>query len=974
MRILRNIWLLAGLLLGWQHLASAQVFEWAQLAHNLGSNGSIGQGSTTDPAGNTYVGISFKDSARVGGQTLVIPNGSNVGGGSLHVVKYDSTGHVAWMKRLTNLRIPFGTFHSLEADPVNGGFYLIGDMRGGATWGGVAVPGAAGLSTTSYTSFYGKCDASGNLLWTRPVGIQLYSTPLLTVDGLGNCYLTSQVTPGASQATVGGMPIDSTERFLLGNNASGTGEWVRRLHATPTPPPASRYDPRYPSGITHLGLGPQAAGGCLLFGSFNEALYFGAPGTPPVLPSRNALNEFDDFIASVSPTGVLTWIRPGGGGSTPTTPVPVAQAVAADLAGNYYVAGCTVQRVSTGYQQSFTSAAKYGPTGNLLWVTTQAPQTFLSGSPVYITNYATEMVVDRDGELTMLVTSDIRPVLTPPTIGRFELTDDYSLVHLNAAGVPQWTAASRSAGDLFPQTTTSYSDPVGLGLDVRGNVYYTTSAGSGSPNSISPTGNGLTPPTYLLGQLTQVGAGISVARIGTKHNTVRGSLYLDANGNGVQDGNEGAFPRTMVLQAVQATQARLGSFDTTGVFNVYVGPGAYTLAAPVAPLHYTLTQPTSGPYSGSFSGYGNVDTNRNFGFTAIPNQTDLRATLVAYGAARPGFEAKQRLTLDNVGTSTIPAGTATITLDGQVAFMGSYPSTTTTGRVVRWNYPAIPPLSRRTLDIAFLIPASTALGTSLAFAASAPVAADVLPSDNNSSTAQTVTGSFDPNDIAVSYERLTPTEVASQLPLDYTIRFQNMGTDTAFTVVITDTLDFRKLDLTTLELLAESHPCTWSISGTGSLVLRFLNIHLPYKAQNELGSQGFVRFRVLPKTTLNLGDLVLNKADIFFDYNAPVTTNTASTAVLLPTAIAADARTTAFAAYPNPAHGSLTVAAELRTAGTVQLSLLDALGRPVQQQRLTAPAGALRHTLAVSGLRPGLYVLRLSLPDGSSTSQRLVVE
>ncbi|MDO7875151.1 T9SS type A sorting domain-containing protein [Hymenobacter sp. ASUV-10] len=973
MKIVRNLLLLVGLLLGWQHLASAQVFEWARLAHNLGSNGSIGQGSTTDPAGNTYVGIGFKDSARVGGQTLAIPNGSNLGGGSLHIVKYDSTGQVAWIKRLTNMRLPFGIFHSLEADPVNGGFFLIGDMRGGATWGGAAVPGAAGLSTT-YTSFYGKCDASGNLLWTRPVGFQIYSSPTLTVDGLGNCYLANQVTSTTLPATVGGMPIDSTERFVLGNNASGTGEWVRRLRATPLPPPTQPYAPRCPSGINHLKLGPQAAGGCLLFGSFNEALYFGAPGTPPVLPSRTALHSFDDFIASVSPSGVLTWIRPGRGGSTATNPAPNVEAAAADLAGNYYVAGCTVQQASTGYQQSFTSAAKYGPTGNLLWVTTQPTQTFLSGSPVYITNYATELVVDRDGELTMLVTSDLRPVLTPATIGSFTLTDEYSLVHLNAAGVPQWTAASRSAGDAFPQTTTSYSDPAGLGLDGRGNVYYTTSAGSTSPNNISPNGNGLTPPTYLLGQLTQVGAGISVARIGTKHNTVRGRLYLDANGNGVQDGSEGAFPRTMVLQAVQATQARLGSFDTTGVFNVYVGPGAYTLAAPVAPLHYTLTQPTSGPYTGSFSGYGNVDTNRNFGFTPVANQTDLRATLVAYGAARPGFDGRQRLTLDNVGTSTIPAGTATITLDGQVTFIGSYPSTTTTGRVVRWNYPAIPPLSRRTLDVSFNIPAGTALGTSLAFAASAPVAADVLPTDNSSATAQTVTGSFDPNDIAVSYERLSPTDVAAQLPLDYTIRFQNMGTDTAFTVVVTDTLDFRKLDLTTLELLAESHPCTWSISGAGSLVLRFLNIHLPYKAQNELGSQGFVRFRVLPKTTLNLGDLVLNKADIFFDYNAPVRTNTAQTAVLLPTALTADARTTAFAAYPNPAHSSLTVAAELRTAGTVQLTLLDALGRPVQQQRLAAAAGALRHTLAVSSLRPGIYVLRLTLPDGSSTSQRLAVE
>ncbi|MBF9223891.1 DUF7619 domain-containing protein [Hymenobacter ruricola] len=955
MNLLKRVLLLLALVLSAQAGASAQVFEWATLAHNKGTNGSIGVSGTTDPAGNTYFGFGFVDSARVGGRLVRHPNNARNG---YQIAKLDSTGRVVWVKPIRGINLPVSNLNGLKADPVNGGFFVSGDMYANALWDGVPVPGAA-LAGTGQVGFYGKCDANGTLLWARPLPTNYNWARSLAVDGLGNCYIaagTSSYYAGSGTSTLGGQPIDSTETFLVGNNAAGTGEWTRRMHATPLPTPAQRYDPRCPSGVNGLQVGPKADGGCLLFGAFNEALYFGAPGNPPVLPSRLARNTFDDFIASVSPTGALTWIRPGRLGGTATTPVPGANAAAGDAAGNYYVTGSS----SAGF-----SLAKYNAAGTLVWATNQVPKP--GTAPNY--NVGMLLAVDANGEATVQVDTDREPV-----IGDFILTEYHSLVHFDAAGVPRWVAASRSAGDPFPQTTTSDQDAVSVQLDAKGNVYYVTAPGSYSPNAISPSGSGLTPPTFLYGQLTRVGSGINVARIGTRHNTIRGRLYLDANGNGVRDAGEGAFPQNMVLQAIQPTTARLGTFDTSGEFNIYVGPGAYTLPAPVPPLHYALTEPTSGPYTGNFVGYGRVDTARHFGYRPIPNQLDLRATLTFYGAARPGFQARQLLTLENVGTATIPAGTATVTLDANTTYVGSYPNTTISGRVVRWNYPAIPPFGRRTLEVTVTIASSTPLSTTLTVAAAAPVTGDLVPADNNSSTTQGVTGSFDPNDLSVSYEQLTPTQVADRQPLDYTVRFQNMGTDTAFTVVVADTLDFRKLDLTTLQLVAESHPCTWSVSGEGNLVLRFLNIHLPYKAQNELGSQGFARFRVVPKTTLALGEVVHNKADIFFDYNAPVRTNTATTAVLMPTALRADARATAFTAFPNPARETVTLAADLPTAGKVRLSVLDALGRSVSELSLVAPAGALRHTLAVGTLKPGLYVLRLQLPDGSTTSQRLAVE
>ncbi|WP_046244425.1 T9SS type A sorting domain-containing protein [Hymenobacter terrenus] len=960
MKLLRTLLLLLGLLLVGHLRGMSQVFEWAQLAHNLGNNGSVGLGATTDPAGHTYAVFSFVDSARVGRRIVRHPG--NVRSG-YQIVRYDSTGAVVWIRPLRGVQVPLGTSNGLKADPVNGGFFITGSLSANATWGGVPITGAASIPAGSSAGFYGKCDRNGNLLWIRPLPTSnINFSANLTVDQLGNCYLagaTSSPNQGVGNTTIGGMAIDSTEMFLVGNNAAGSGEWVRRLRGTPLPRALTRPGYRSPSGIGSLKVGPRADGGCLLFGTFNQDLYFGSPGNPPVLPSRQPLNTFDDFIATVSPAGTLTWIRPGQLGGTPNGPVPSVNAAAADQAGNYYVAGRSTKGISV---------AKYSTTGSLLWATNQSALS----TPDSLGG-ATMLVVDANNEVTVVAVPNSSLSSQVVTIGNFELRKyEESLIHFNVAGVPQWVTGSRNAGDPNPQRTSSYNEAVALGLDVRGNVYFVTAPGSFSPNPAAGN-NGFTPPTFLLGDFTQVGAGISVARIGTKHNTIRGQIYLDANGNGVRDANEGAFPHNVVLQAVQPTTTRLGTFDTQGFFNVYVGAGSYSLAVPVPPLHYAVTQPTTGPYTGNFVGFGRVDAARHFGFQPIANQADVRVTLTPYGAARPGFVTRYRATVENVGTTTA-SGTATATLDSRALYVSSTPNGSQTGQTVTWSYANLAPFGRREFDVLFSLPVNIPLGTQLTSTATASLAGDMVPADNSTTAIQTVTGSFDPNDLTVNYQRLTPAQVAAGLPLDYTIRFQNMGTDTAFTVVVTDMLDFRKLNLASLQLVAQSHNCIWSLSGTGLLTVRFLNIKLPYRNQDVIRSQGFVRFRVQPRTTLTIGETIPNSASIVFDYNDPIVTNTVTTAVLLPTAALARHDAPAWEVYPNPATEAITITANLPTGGPVRLELLDVLGRPIRKQTLTVPAGILRQTLDLRSLAAGVYMLRITPATGPASSRQVVRE
>ena len=105
-------------------------------------------------------------------------------------------------------------------------------------------------------------------------------------------------------------------------------------------------------------------------------------------------------------------------------------------------------------------------------------------------------------------------------------------------------------------------------------------------------------------------------------------------------------------------------------------------------------------------------------------------------------------------------------------------------------------------------------------------------------------GAFDPNDKHAQPIGYGPQHfIEKNTPLEYRIRFQNTGTDTAFTVVILDTLD-SDLDPAQLKMGASSHPYTWSKRGNGVLEVRYDNIMLPDRNDNEPLSHGFVKFKI----------------------------------------------------------------------------------------------------------------------------------
>lgn len=139
-----------------------------------------------------------------------------------------------------------------------------------------------------------------------------------------------------------------------------------------------------------------------------------------------------------------------------------------------------------------------------------------------------------------------------------------------------------------------------------------------------------------------------------------------------------------------------------------------------------------------------------------------------------------------------------------------------------------------------------------------------------------VTASLDPNDktgfpLGIGSNHV----IEPNQKIEYKIRFQNTGTDTAFTVVIRDTLD-TDLDILSIQSGVSSHPYTFKLYGPRVLEWTFDNILLPDSTTNEQASNGFVTFEVNQSKDLADNTEINNTVGIYFDFNEPVITNTTS--------------------------------------------------------------------------------------------------
>jgi hypothetical protein len=240
---------------------------------------------------------------------------------------------------------------------------------------------------------------------------------------------------------------------------------------------------------------------------------------------------------------------------------------------------------------------------------------------------------------------------------------------------------------------------------------------------------------------------------------------------------------------------------------------------------------------------------------------------------------------------------------------------------------------------------------------------NILPLTNGQRTTSVVcrenVGSYDPNDKNGYPLGFEGDNIFSGTRLDYAIRFQNTGTDTAFTVVIRDTIA-ESLDLSTLKFESASHDYTVILDTHRVLTFVFENILLPDSSRNLAGSQGVVNFSIDHDPSLVVGDIILNDAAIYFDFNEPIITNVSRHVISkdgLPVSTrAVRAQQVALSVFPNPTDGLLNVYIPATdVAYDDVLTVTDLYGRELARTNYASAANGwnLKH------LPAGYYVLVL---------------
>ena len=435
---------------------------------------------------------------------------------------------------------------------------------------------------------------------------------------------------------------------------------------------------------------------------------------------------------------------------------------------------------------------------------------------------------------------------------------------------------------------------------------------------------------------------------------VTGMVYYDSNNNGLFDNGETGVPNILVHSLNSQTFAMSGA---TGSFNLNFSGMEDQLMIEVNNALFTAV-----PQNITVSNLEEV----LIGIQINGSIADLEADAVLNSPFRPGFPTSVTTIVSNVGNVS-QGGEFTFTIPEQATFTeASIPPTSQSANTLTWTISDLAAFETRLIFINLLTNVSAVLGDTIVFTLNLNAATSDDNLENNSlSNASIIFGSYDPNDKACSRgELVTPTQLSSNNVFEYLIRFQNTGTYYAENVVIQDTIS-SYFDLTSLRIIAASDSMNVTFGEENLVKFNFPLIFLPDSTTNEPESHGFVKYAIRTKPDLQLGAMLRNTANIYFDFNEPIITNTTETLYDLTSSIFVNSEMNTVV-FPNPTQGWLKLIKY--TQQTIQVTVSDLSGKVV------AIKSCSNGDLDLSELNSGIYLGIIQGASGQSQQRFKVVK
>lgn len=416
--------------------------------------------------------------------------------------------------------------------------------------------------------------------------------------------------------------------------------------------------------------------------------------------------------------------------------------------------------------------------------------------------------------------------------------------------------------------------------------------------------------------------------------------------------------------------------NSSGYYQIYLRKGTYTLTQQLGftnPAIAQLCPSSNASITVNTTTGGMTYCNNNF-YDTTNTCPDLSVSIGRFTNITPGFWSRKIISYRNRGATTISGVVLKYRFLSSLTVRSfTTPTYSVSGNVLTWNLGSLPPYSNGSKIAEFDVPVSLPLGTTVIDSVwIEPVSGDCNTANNHAIFHDTCVGSWDPNDKAATPANNIDTGVKV---IDYHIRFQNTGTAPAHNVRIEDKID-NNFEKASLKVLDYSHKMNHYFDDNGKLYFEFPNIMLPDSGTDYEASQGFVTYTIHLKKGLAVGTKLMNTAEIYFDFNEPVITNTTVNTITLKSSGSLNLYEKGMNVilYPNPTKNFAHLKIDLDRQSSISYSLFDIHGRTVlNEKRIERHQGQYSDELNLEYLPSGVYILNLKVND-RETSIKLFKE
>jgi hypothetical protein len=433
--------------------------------------------------------------------------------------------------------------------------------------------------------------------------------------------------------------------------------------------------------------------------------------------------------------------------------------------------------------------------------------------------------------------------------------------------------------------------------------------------------------------------------------TIYGQLFFDSNNNQVKDGNE--FP-------IYGGQVSISHSDSTWETNVFNGiysqiasQGEYILSPQTVPELSCL--PVYDTILVSSSEFELIQ--RDFACRAISEFSDLRVILVP-DILVAGFPWLIKAYVSNVGPLAVP-GVFSVNIPNETTLTSCNRFYTLSNGIFECILNTIQPFETKEIILYLETappPALLPFDTDTLNAQITINDNDLFPENNSCQNVVTVFSSYDPNDIThIRGRYIENSSVESGESFIYLIRFQNEGNYATSFIRIKDTLS-NYFTSSTVKLISASHQLLeCNFSANGELDFYFPSINLSPSSENMEQSKGWIMFEVKPSSAAQIGDIVTNKADIYFDFNPAIVTPIDSVWIGEFNALESIDRFP-LEIMPNPADDYINVSLKEKRNRLGTLRIIDISGSE-KYKEIVNPGESLVN-ISLSNFKSGVYFIQ----------------